>query len=188
MSIRKDVDTKGFKFPEKIPLKTRLKDVLEANVPESYYLPQTTVDKFCERYKQSLARDVSNTIRCGGRGSYTIKHSWDIVVEPLCCASRGRNPNNPSDRTAGVPTEQRLEINTRGVSNTLTTVQKDNTILENQRIRKMTPRECWRLMGVKDQQFDKLHDICNTQLYKLAGNSIVVNVLEAVFRSLLIND
>lgn len=45
-------------------------------------------------------------------------------------ASRGRNPNNPSDRTAGIPTEQRLEINKAGVTNTLTSVQKDNLALE----------------------------------------------------------
>lgn len=53
------------------------------------------------------------------------------------------------------------------------------------RIRKLTPRECWRLMGVKDEQFDRLHDISNSQLYKLAGNSIVVDVLEAIFKNLL---
>lgn len=52
------------------------------------------------------------------------------------------------------------------------------------RIRKLTPRECWRLMGVKEQ-FDRLHDISNSQLYKLAGNSIVVDVLEAIFKNLL---
>ena len=45
-------------------------------------------------------------------------------------ASRGRNPNNPSDRTAGIPTEQRLEINKKGVANTLTSFQKDNLVLE----------------------------------------------------------
>ena len=56
--------------------------------------------------------------------------------------------------------------------------------VQNYRIRKLTPRECWRLMGVKDEQFDRLHDISNSQLYKLAGNSIVVDVLEAIFRNL----
>lgn len=55
---------------------------------------------------------------------------------------------------------------------------------ESYRIRKLTARECWRLMGVKDEQFDRLHDISNSQLYKLAGNSIVVDVLEAIFRNL----
>lgn len=56
------------------------------------------------------------------------------------------------------------------------------------RIRKLTPRECWRLMGVKDEQFDKLHDLSNTQLYKLAGNSIVVDVLMGIFKNLLLSD
>lgn len=55
------------------------------------------------------------------------------------------------------------------------------------RIRKLTPRECWRLMGVKDKQFDKVSDISNSQLFKMAGNSIVVNVLEEIFKNLLID-
>ena len=49
---------------------------------------------------------------------------------PLCCASRGRNPENPSDRTVGAPTVQHLECNSGGTTNTLTSVQKDNYILE----------------------------------------------------------
>ena len=52
------------------------------------------------------------------------------------------------------------------------------------RIRKLTPRECFRLMGFTDSDFDKIHGISNTQLYKMAGNSIVVNVLEAIFKQL----
>ena len=48
----------------------------------------------------------------------------------LIGASRGRNPTNSSDRTAGIPTEQRLEINKDGVCNTLTTVLKDNYVIE----------------------------------------------------------
>lgn len=52
------------------------------------------------------------------------------MIEQIIVASRGRNPDNPSDRTTGVPTEQRLEPNLDGVSNTITTVQKDNYVLE----------------------------------------------------------
>lgn len=52
------------------------------------------------------------------------------MIRQIICASRGRNPDNPSDRTAGTPTEQRLEPNLDGVSNTITTVQKDNYVLE----------------------------------------------------------
>ena len=55
-------------------------------------------------------------------------------------------------------------------------------------IRKLTPREYWRLMGVRDEQFDRLHGISKTQLYKMAGNSIVVDVLMAIFKNLLISD
>lgn len=53
------------------------------------------------------------------------------------------------------------------------------------RIRKLTPRECWRLMDFKDSDFDKAEKVVsNTQLYKQAGNSIVVNVLVAIMGQL----
>lgn len=174
--------------------------------------------------------------------------------EPLICASRGRNPKNPSDSTVGAHTEQRLEINYSGTSNTLTTVQKDNYLVEwiipdtdilenmddsaifvkrkineyieengylpemfnpynkqkivdiaptqttqcgtstssaavivknNFRIRKLTPKECWRLMGIDDECFDKAQQVnSNSQLYKQAGNGIVVNVLYYIFKEL----
>lgn len=54
------------------------------------------------------------------------------------------------------------------------------------RIRKLTPKECWRLMGFSDEDFEKASKVnSNAQLYKQAGNSIVVNVLEAIFKELL---
>lgn len=55
-------------------------------------------------------------------------------------------------------------------------------------IRKLTPRECWRLMGWNDDEIDKVMDgtISNTQLYKMAGNSIVINCLMAVFDKLYV--
>lgn len=143
-------------------------------------------------------------------------------------AMRGRNPDNPSDRTAGSLTEQRLEVNMQGTSNCLTSVQKDNLLLENNiqkvgqissngsqcgtvisdngvsanlvarthgyanshiatqyRIRKLTPRECGRLMGVSDEDIDKMAVVnSNTQLYKQFGNSIVVDVMCAMFKNL----
>lgn len=55
------------------------------------------------------------------------------------------------------------------------------------RIRKLTPLECWRLMGFDDEYFYKAEKVnSNTQLYKQAGNSIVVSVIEAIFESLAI--
>ncbi len=68
---------------------------------------------------------------------------------------------------------------------------KENTFLNDGiRIRKLTPRECFRLMGVKDSQIDTIQEagISKTQQYKLAGNSIVVNCLTAIFRQLFIGN
>ncbi len=112
-----------------------------------------------------------------------------VVNEPFIVASRGRNPENPSDRTPGIPTEQRLEPNSKGMCNTLTTVQKDNYVAEPKqnglRIRKLTPKECFRLMGFDDEDFYKAEAVnSNTQLYKQAGNSIVVDVIEAIYGQL----
>lgn len=59
-------------------------------------------------------------------------------------------------------------------------------VLDNFRIRKLTPKECWRLMGFDDGDFEKAEKVnSNTQLYKQAGNSIVVDVLEAILGELL---
>ena len=56
------------------------------------------------------------------------------------------------------------------------------------RIRKLTPLECWRLMGFDDEDFRKAEAVnSNSQLYKQAGNSIVVNVLEGILRNLLLS-
>lgn len=52
------------------------------------------------------------------------------MTEFLIATSRGRNPTNPSDRRSGIHTEQRLEINKDGICNTLTTVLKDNYVIE----------------------------------------------------------
>lgn len=73
-----------------------------------------------------------------------------------------------------------------GVAKTLPTSDTQGT-LDGFRIRKLTPRECWRLMGFSDEDFEKAQStgMSNSQLYKQAGNSIVVNVLEAILKNLL---
>lgn len=109
------------------------------------------------------------------------------ILESQIVAMRGRNPDNPSDRALGSLTEQRLEVNMQDTSNCLTSVQKDNLLLEKPqyRIRKLTPRECGRLMSVSDEDIDKMAAVnSNTQLYKQFGNSIVVDVMCAMFKNL----
>jgi DNA (cytosine-5)-methyltransferase 1 len=66
---------------------------------------------------------------------------------------------------------------------TVTAIQQSNL-----KIRKLTPKECWRLMGFSDEDFDKASKVnSNSQLYKQAGNSIVVNVLMEIFKKLFID-
>ena len=66
-----------------------------------------------------------------------------------------------------------------GIAPTLTTLSKNEKFIDNLRIRKLTPKECFRLMGFKDEEFEKAEkENSNTQLYKQAGNSIVVDVAE----------
>ena len=71
---------------------------------------------------------------CGG-GGIQPKIMEIQKMEQCIVAMRGRNPDNPSDRTAGIELEQRLEPNTEGICNNLTTVQKDNLVLEKKSIK-----------------------------------------------------
>lgn len=289
ISIRKDLN-QTFEFPKPEELKIRLKDILEDEVEEKYYISN---DKVQNLIKTLENKEISNTIRAGGRGSLD-RHQWDLVA---IGASRGRYIENKNS-------EQRLELNIQGTSNTITTVQKDNYVVEianpvrlgniygedkgtgfagnvwdkkaisptlttmqggnrepkivigstqknayigdgefsptltsamgmggghvpmvgfdekiiiddtqqgfngircyqnyaptlrasryglkttdGIRIRKLTPLECWRLMGFDDEDFRKAEasGVSNSQLYKQAGNSIVVNVLEKIFENL----
>ena len=74
------------------------------------------------------------------------------------------------------------------VANTLLANDAQGVVTEKLLIRRLTPRECWRLMGFDDEAFEKAREVnSDTQLYKQAGNSIVVDVLEAILTNLLIN-
>ena len=86
-------------------------------------------------------------------------------------------------------TEQvRRVYDPKGICPCLSTMQGGNRQpkIMGHRIRKLTPKEAWRLMGFKDEQFLKAEQVCsNSQLYKQAGNSIVVNVMEEIFKNLM---
>ncbi|MGL5049633.1 MAG: DNA cytosine methyltransferase [Fusobacteriaceae bacterium] len=77
-----------------------------------------------------------------------------------------------------------------GIVGTLsaTDYKQPKQILSGKRIRRLTPKEYWRLMGWKSSEFNKIKNVSNTQLYKQAGNGIVVTVLEEIFRNLLIKN
>lgn len=131
---------------------------------------------------------ICNTLLTMGGGNRE-PHIFTDKIQVLIGASRGRNPENTSDRTLGAPTKQHLEVNPKEISNTLTTVQKDNYVVNFKEgsLRKLTPKECWRLMGFSDTDFEKANAVCSkTQLYKQAGNSIAVKVLEGIFKELFL--
>lgn len=121
--------------------------------------------------------------RVGKKVAHTLTTQCEqAVVLPCIAASRGRNVDNPSSREKGQELKQRLEINKKGISNTLTTVTKDNYVIEEDlNVRKLTPKEYARLQDFSDDTFDKLVGISNSQLYKIFGNSITVAVPREAF-------
>lgn len=144
-------------------------------------------------YKEGYRVYDSEGIACcqksngGGIGSYTGLYKVDG------CSTRTRNYAGQSEQ---------LEVRKDEVSNSITTVQKDSMVLESTnrscssstvlikdvyyRIRKLTPLECFRLMGFSDEDFYILKEngISDTQCYKMAGNSIVVDVLYYIYLEL----
>jgi DNA (cytosine-5)-methyltransferase 1 len=128
----------------------------------------------------------------------------DTVAKAICTSPGTRATDNYIDETkfkeGGVcgkdystnrEQEQRL-WSENGYSPCITTSNTDTLkIVTSQkgkkRIRKLTPLECWRLMGFTDKDFKKVKDsgISDTQLYKQAGNSVVVDVLVGIFKELL---
>lgn len=216
-------------FPNPIKLEKRLKDILERDVDEKYYLSQKLIDGFLDKQARGdtfAARGINIREKDGYASTLTAR-MWKMgitdnyIEEPL--ALDEQNECVRTDGTVGTLTTdgsspkhnnrviepQVMQIGNivdtgnwdnpergriysdEGVSPALSTMQGgglEPKILKNYRIRKLTPRECWRLMGVKDEQFDKLHDLSNTQLYKLAGNSIVVDVLMGIFKNLFVSD
>lgn len=107
------------------------------NVYDKNYLAPT-LNTMQGGYKQPMI--VAN-INPSGKGINGAVHTVDTEAptittnkgegSKIIVAMRGRNPDNPSDRTPGTPTEQRLEPNSQGLCNTLTSVQKDNLVMEN---------------------------------------------------------
>lgn len=199
ISIRKDVDTGAFEFPEGYPLTLRLKDMLEETVDEKFYISQTTVEKLV-RHKNRIVEnetpDVSHTIhsgyyKMGGRDQQYIKDSVREVaqvgnLEPKIIRETPLEREGWHNYAKEVLSVDGICRTLSTQSNNLATKIKETTSF---RIRKLTPKECFRLMGFKDEEFEKAEKVCsNTQLYKQAGNSIVVDVAEELLCMLFDED
>ena len=217
ISIRKDIDSGTFDFPEGFPLQLRLKDLLEDEVDEKFYLSDIQVNSIkTSTYTQNTQRiqekdwcdtlcardwkdpkcvqvadlnyyqnDQMNRVYSPEGLAPTVKENHGTVT---AAAMSGRYSEDGT-------VQQNIEVTDREYANAITTqmvdipqtvkVRKYPVDCKALRIRKLTPKECFRLMGFYDSDFAKAEAVnSNTQLYKQAGNSIVVDVLEALFKSL----
>lgn len=203
VSIRIDMlKSATFEFPAKEPLVKRLGDILEKNVDEKYFLSEDRLNVIYEWEKRqkengrgfrfevkeldSVGRAVTtsgdrpcstNYVKIANRGGVLIrtanKRGYDMA-----------HNGDGIDLAYLNSTTRRGRVG-HGVAKTLATSDNQGT-LDGYRIRKITPKECWRLMGFDDEDFEKASKVnSNTQLYKQAGNSIVVNVLEKILTNLL---
>lgn len=236
ISIRNDIEGE-FEFPIKEELKIRLKDVLEDEVEEKYYLDDKQLKrlkttnyergKFENRVKDEngimstlCARDykdpqcvqvgeldmkgfdqmkrvysgegVSPTLTCMGGGNTEPKVIIDNSVKPSVAENFEREKEEilKSDKDIyEAQCEKGWNDNKVGLKLSPTIRESSSSIYgldNNYRIRKLTPRETWRLMGFRDCDFEKAAKVCsNSQLYKQAGNSICVPVLQRILRNLL---
>jgi len=254
--FRKDIKN-NFEFPQKEELKIFLKDILEDEVDEKYFLSEKQTkrlveksrsfnERFCKKefsptlcsrdykdpkiiqvnnpkhskdriYSEDGISPTINTMNGGNLQPFILRgrpkmpyekgkreleykeynkicptisqncasgDQKNIVVEPFIVASRGRNPNNPSERIKGGLTEQRIEPKFDGTTNTITSVQKDNWVYFEKQLRKLTPEECFRLMGFLNDEIN-LNGLSNTQKYKLAGNGWEINIVGKLLNNLM---
>jgi len=114
-----------------------------------------------------------------GRVGKGVAQTLDTACnQAIICAMRGiYNKDNK--------TEQQIEFNKNGTSNTLTAVTKDNLVFNN-KIRRLTPIECERLQGFPDNwtEYGESGKISDTQRYKMCGNAVTVDVVKAVANSI----
>jgi len=153
-------DFKPFTFPKPTTLTTYLEDILEDDVDDKYNLSQKVIDGF----KMSGSQKNDNIIihsthtRSAKRPSLKNNHN-----------AGGHGHLSKSDGTTyclDAKNSQAIEINAK--------------------MRRLTPKETWRLQGFKDEDFAKVENlVSNSQLYKQSGNSITVNVMMALYKNLL---
>ena len=178
VSIRKDIN-KLFTFPPKQELKLKLKDLLEDEVDEKYYLSGEQIARIVD-----IEGLVSTVIENHGTVTAILEGDTNRTI---CLNSKsGRNGIDGLQ-----PSRKDRIYSSDGIACTIATNDFYNpnylvSLILAYKIRKLTPKECWRLMGFNDEDFEKAAKVnSKTQLYKQAGNSIVVNVLMAIFNNLL---
>lgn len=217
-----------YDFPKKVKLEKRIKDILETNVDEKYYLNDDTIERISKWKSQQQPLDhILNDNSCspcltarGGGEEHSgmilygetndnrfFNQAFETAQENECSIGDTIDAYNKKVNQSGTsPTittrpegfktailvvdEQNKYVRQDGIVGTLTTdgssPKHNNRIIENLRIRKLTPKECGRLMGVRDKDIDTMAvNQSNSSQYHLYGDSIVVDVLMAIFGQML---
>lgn len=158
----------------------KLGDILEKKVDEKYYLSEERIKQIEFNFKKSKNKHglvQVGTYQREGRKNPDVYRVFN---------SKGLSPSLTTMQGGGRQPHVLIKNATKkGYTHTITT--SDNIgVLDGCRVRKLTPLECWRLMGFGDDEFYKAEKVnSNTQLYKQAGNSIVVDVLEGIFTEII---
>ena len=191
-----------FEFPPKQELTLKLKDMLENNVDNKYYLSDKMVKYISatgtanfrnpdSKINLDIARPLTtDQNKRAGTTNYIsnkLPNTYDLNLK-----SKQKQLIHLIEKTdfeEGKVLNMDLynQTTNENISQCLTEPHHNSQrLFDGLRIRKLTPKECWRLMGFDDEDIDKCIKvgISDCQLYKQAGNSIVVNVLEAIFKEL----
>ena len=194
--FRNYVDCAKFRWPCQEILKIFLKDILEEDVDEKYFLKKEKSDELIKDliFKQKFSKKERKIIQLN-KPSHSNNRVYDPNgisptlrsmssggnIQPFIIASRGRYVKNKDNKKI---TKQNAEPRFDGLTNTITSVQKDNYVADKLRVRKLTEKECFRLMGFLDDQI-KLKDIKKTQKYKLAGNGWDINLISKILKEMI---
>jgi DNA (cytosine-5)-methyltransferase 1 len=174
-----------------------LKDVLESEVDEKYYLSEKMIKSIKSwKSQQNPLQGIETNHRKNGcltaRGNQDMHSGMKLItvhntmprssttnaVELIKGARMtGRDPENPKSRKPCSNTEQMIEERFDNKAGTLTTVQKDSLLSINKNIRRLTPIECERLQTVKDNYTNHVSD---SQRYKMLGNGWTVDVIRHI--------
>ena len=190
----------SYQFPASVELNKRLKDVLEESVNRKYFLSLEKISKSIEDYMQKShmvsCADSTKPIRLfnidGEYGTGFSGNVWEKeCIAPTIMTFQGGNKQPMVIVDDLVPCDYRQDKGIMVRKNGMMPCLRQGgggqaLLLKGKTIRKLTPRECWRLMDFTDEDFDKAQKVnSDSQLYKQAGNSIVVKVLEEIFKEML---
>lgn len=172
-----------YEFPQPVPLNKCLKDMLEKNVDKHYFLNRNRIRKLLSiRFQQEILNiEYEGNMVCGVKNGLYIAENSNKGY-----ATAGDGDGIYIER----PGKKRGTIQNRKIQTLKTSGHDVAVVLEVSEekifcIRRLTPLEFWKLMGFSDEDYHKAAKVnTETQLYKQAGNSIVVSILEAIFKQL----